>query len=151
MVAAITGLLLWFGMGLAFAAQEMGTVNTSKESVAKIQAYIESMKNKTPSIEEIAIYATLADGNTMRIACTELNKVGHPADPEDIDAIIENKVVIIEEGEVLDVTIPMVNTEGLPAAVAGIKVALGKNMTKDSAKEQALAMAKEIDVMLTAQ
>lgn len=146
-VSVVAGLMLWMAGSAAFAA-EMGTVDTSKESIAKIQNFVDNLKKSTPVIEEIAVYATLADGNTMRIVSTTPNMAGKPADPEDIDAIIENQVIVIEESGVVDVTVPMANAKGQPAAVAGIKIALKDGMTKDSAKEKAVTVAKEIDEML---
>lgn len=129
-------------------AGELGTVDTSKESVAKIQHYIEGEKKGNAAVKEIAVYATGTDGNTTRIASTDSSAIGKPADPEDIDAIINNQVVTIPEGKALDVTVPLTNDKGQPAAVAGIKMETSDKLDKKAAQSAAEGIAKKIGGML---
>lgn len=129
-------------------AAKMGTVDTSKPQVEKIQNFIEKLMQEDKSIDEISIHATGLDGNTKRIACTTTSKIGTRSDPEDIDAIIENKVILISLGDILDVTVPMTNEEGIPAAVAGIHLYLKDGLDNEGAKKHALDIAKKISKVL---
>lgn len=136
----------WLLAGAAYAA-DMGTIDLSKEKVAEIQQFIEGEK-KSAAFNEIAVYATDKDGNTTRIASTDKSAVGKPADPEDIDAIINDKVVSIPEGKTLDVTVPLHNDKGLPAAVAGIKLATTDSLDKNAAQKKAEEVAKKIGAIM---
>jgi len=137
-----------FFLAVTVQADEMGTVDTSKAHVAKIQKFIENLKSEDSTIEEINVHATGNDGETMRIASTTPGRAGTPSDPEDIDAIIENKVIVIPEGGSLDVTVPMANKAGMPAAVAGITIALKDGLDKAGATSKAVELAKKIDMIL---
>ena len=146
-ISVLVGFMLCMASRVALAVAT-GTVNTSKESIQKIQTFVDDLKKKSPVVKEICVYAALSSGSTMRIVSTVPSKIGKPADPEDIDAITENKVIAIDEGGVLDVTVPMVNAKGQPSAVAGIRIFLKDGMTQASAKEKAISMAKDIEKIL---
>lgn len=136
----------WLLAGSAYAA-ELGTVDLSKEKVAEIQQFIEAEK-KAGDADEIAVYATDKDGNTTRIASTDKSAIGKPADPEDIDAIINDTVVSIPEGKTLDVTVPLHNAKGQPAAVAGIKLATTDSRNKEAAQKMGEDIAKKIGALI---
>ena len=136
----------WLLAGAAHAA-ELGTMDLSKEKVTEIQQFIEDEK-KSGDVDEIAVYATDKDGNTTRIASTDKSAVGKPADPEDIDAIINDQVVSIPEGKKLDVTVALHNDKGLPAAVAGIKLGTTDKRDKNASQKMAEEIAKKIGAVM---
>ncbi len=145
-LALATMTIFFFAFGAQ--AEEMGMVDTSKPQVEKIQHFIDQLMQENKNIAEINIHATGNDGDTKVIASTTSSRIGSQSDPEDIDAIIDNKVVLITEGDVLDVTIPMTNKKGLPAAVAGIRLHMKNGLNKSGAKAKALDIAKKINAIL---
>lgn len=141
----ITFMILF--LGLTAHADEMGMLDTSAPQIERIQTFIEKLMKEDQSIKEINVHATGSDGDTKLIASTTPGKAGKTSDPEDIDAIIENKIVVITEGDVLDITVPMANEKGMPSAVAGIRIlSAGKN--SESVKSKAADLAKQIDAIL---
>jgi hypothetical protein len=144
-IVAILGVAWISNAATAFAA-ELGVMDLSKEKVAEVQQFIQKEKERG-GVDEISVYATDKEGNTTRIASTNLSIVGKPADPEDIDAIIDDKVVTISEGKILDVTVPIHNAKGEPAAVAGVKLEIG-GRDKEAVGKEAEEVAKKIGVIL---
>ena len=145
-LALATLTIFFFAFGAQ--AEEMGMLDTSKPHVEKIQHFLDQLIQEDKDIAGINIHATGNDGDTTVIASTTSSKIGTPSDPEDIDAIIENKIILISEGDILDVTVPMANKKGLPAAVAGIRFFLKNGLNKAGAKAKAIDLAKKIDAIL---
>lgn len=136
----------WVSSAVTAPAAELGVMDLSKEKVGEVQQLIQKEKERA-GVDEISVYATDKDGNTTRIASTNPGIVGKPADPEDIDAIIDDKVVVITEGKILDATVPLHNAKGEPAAVAGIKLEIGSR-DKDAVRKEAEETAKKIGAIL---
>lgn len=139
--------LLTLGMTLAtpINATESGRIKDSKDFRDKIQAYLLEVAKATTDIYEISLHAMLDSGDTVRIACTNLEKLGSPSDPEDVEAIIANQVIFIHEGEVFDVTVPLLNKQGLSIAVSGIKVEHKGKISQLEARQVAIRLAKKIE------
>jgi len=130
------------------AEDEMGMINVSKAKTAEVAKAIVALKGADSAIKEITVLVTGMDGNTMKIASTTAGEAGKDADPEDIDAILDNKVVAIVDGGSVDVTVPIANKDGLPAAIAGTTVSLENGLTKDKAQAKAEGIAKKIGAIL---
>jgi hypothetical protein len=139
---------VFFTLASAQAEDEMGTMNLSKAKIAKVATYIAKTQKSEKSVEEITILATDKDGNVSKIASTTASEVGKAADPEDIDAIIDNKVVSIVEGDSIDVTVPIANAGGMPAAIAGVTLSLKDGMSKKDAEAKAVAIGQKVDAIL---
>ncbi len=139
---------VFMGFTAAQAGDEIGTMNLSKAKVAKVAKFIAQEHKSTKVVEEITILAASMDGNVTKIASTTASEVGKSADPEDIDAIIDNKVVSIVEGGNIDVTVPIANAKGLPAAIAGVTISMQNGMTKDKAVELAKSIGQKVDKIL---
>jgi len=133
---------------VAYAEGEMGMLDVSKARVAEVAKYIETLKSSDADIKEITVLVTGMDGNTTKIASTTPGEAGKDADPEDIDAILENKVVPLVDGGSVDVTVPISNKEGLPAAIAGVTVSLENGLNLEQAQAKAVALAKKIGALL---
>ena len=145
-ILALAALLLTTGN--ARAEDEIGTMELSKATVSKVQSFIDKTLKEDKRVEEITVLATNKEGVTTKIASTTPSEVGKPCDPEDIDAIIDNQVVSIIEGTSIDVTVPIPNAKGLPAAIAGVTIFLKNGMDKPKAEALAVEIGKKIDKIL---
>jgi hypothetical protein len=133
--------------GSVNAGDEIGHLKSSNKLVDKIQSSI--VKMLKPPTYEISIHAMLETGETRRIASTTIRKKGTPSEPEDVEAILLDKVIFIHEGDIYDITTPLHNEKGEPFAVTGIKVKLHEeNVSKDTAKEIARNLSKKIEAKL---
>ncbi len=134
---------------VVYAGGEMGMMKITKDKTAEVAKYIADLKAQDGSIVEINVHVTGLDGKTMKIASTTPGKAGQPSDPEDIDAKMDNKIVTIVEGDNLDVTVPMVDKGGMPAALAGITISMKNGLTKEKALAKGKELAKKIEHILT--
>jgi len=139
---------LFFYAAAVHAEDEIGTMNLTKDHVANVAKFIDKVQKEDASVEEITILATNEDGDTTKIASTTASEVGKPCDPEDIDAIIDNKVVSIVEGDSIDVTVPIPNAAGLPAAIAGVTISMKNGMDKTKAEAKAVEIGAKVDKIL---
>lgn len=142
------GMVLLTANELAFAADAAG-VDTSAAAIKKLQSAIDEAKNSTPNVQVISVHAKQADGKTTKIASTKAAGIGSPSDPEDIEAIANNKVVVIEDKDLVDVTVPM-SVGGRPMAVAGIKIVPSGGASTAAIQKQAEEIAKKIQTVLVA-
>ncbi len=133
----------------ANAGDDMGMMKVTKTKTAEVAKYITSLKSSDSSILDITVLVTGMDGDTKKIASTTAGEAGLSADPEDIDAIMDNKLVVIPEGDSLDVTVPMANKSGLSAALTGVTLSMKNGLTIDKAKAKAVALAKKVEAILT--
>jgi len=132
----------------AYAGDEMGMMKITKAKTAEVAKYIAELKAEDSAVLDITVLVTGLDGNTMKIASTTPGEAGLEAEPEDIDAIMDNKVVAITEGDSLDVTVPIANKEGISAALTGSNISLKNGMTKEMAQTKVKEMAKKIERIL---
>lgn len=145
----VTAVALGVGLSITatpLLAQRGATIDSSPAAVQKIQTLITQLKGTDPTIQEISVHANDASGKTMRVASTTTNIVGQPSDPEDIAAISENVKKIANDGSVVDVTMPLVNTKGQAIAAAGVKVNNGGKIPP--AKKIAEDVAQKIQAAL---
>jgi len=133
---------------MAYAGDDMGMMKITKAKTAEVAKYIADLKAQDSTILDITVLVTGLDGNTTKIASTTPGEAGLSAEPEDIDAIMDNKIVAITEGDSLDVTVPMANKKGIPAALTGSNISLKNGMTKEKATAKVKELAKKIERIL---
>ena len=81
-----------------------------------------------------------AGGDATVCASTDAARVGTPSDPEDLRAMDTGETVVLDEGENLDVTVPLTNgAAGACTTVCGVTLRPG-----DRTREQTVAQAKAI-------
>lgn len=117
--------------GVAVAA----AVDSGVTSEQQLSRYAQTIVNKATAdndigIVEFSIHGKAPDGATAtgywRIASSDDDLIQTPSDPEDIDAITQNKYNVIygeEDGiKIIDITYPLHDITGVPIATAGIKL-----------------------------
>ncbi len=111
--------------------------------VRNIQALIDRTVTDYPYIIRLTIHAVPEGEKESRIiACNLREKIGRLSDPEDIEAMQKNCVIVLEEGANIDVTAPVVDEAGRPIAATGITVSVAQGESKQKAVEKALFIAR---------
>ena len=100
------------------------------KNIEHIQQLFISTTQKLPHVKRLTLHAL--DEKTqeyMHIASSVVSIIGTPSHQEDIDAILQNKSTLLyeikEDGDrYLDITYPIVNTQGVAIAALGIAASL---------------------------
>lgn len=109
------------------------------------QALVEKITAKYPQIVRLTIHAIPSGESKSRIiACNISEKIGKLSDPEDLEAMAQNKSIVLREGDNLDVTAPICNREGAPMAATGITLRFQEGESEKELTEKALSIAKEL-------
>jgi hypothetical protein len=80
----------------------------------------------------------------MQLASTMPERRGKPSDPEDIDAMRTGKDVVMDEPGALDVTVPILELDGKPTAVAGVTLRADKMADRDALIQKAKKIADSL-------
>jgi two-component sensor histidine kinase len=97
------------------------------------QVEIDDIVKKLPHISRFSIHAAAPRGKSpsgyWHLASSAPERIGRPSDPEDIEAINNDKHVVLFEADAernrhIDVTYPIHNLEGKAIAAAGITISL---------------------------
>ena len=100
-------------------------------SPGEAQRLVERIVAKHPNLVRLTIHAPPTGQTQSRIiACNVHEKIGKPSDPEDLDAMKTGKVVVLEEGDKLDVTAPILDEAGQAVATTGITLSFPRDPTK---------------------
>ena len=112
----------------------LGAVSCSSTAVKNTahpdaQRRLEAVVKQHPDIVRLTIHAVPRGETKSRIVATNVAaKLGAWSDPEDLQAMATQKPVIVEEGENLDYTAPVVDWQGQSVAAVGVTVK-GTNKT----------------------
>ncbi|WAM22704.1 MAG: HAMP domain-containing protein (plasmid) [Candidatus Methanoperedens sp.] len=127
---------LYEDRGVAIAKALDATIDGEAALVAPgyAQGLIDRAIESDMGIEEFSIHAKAPDGKSQsgywRLASNDRAIVETQSDPEDLQAIIENKYNVIQTMEngvrIIDVTYPLHDGSGKPIATAGIKFSMEK-------------------------
>ncbi|MEZ5964902.1 MAG: hypothetical protein R3F56_13765 [Planctomycetota bacterium] len=117
MVSKLAGVLLSLVTLTAVGCQGTG----GNEKFASAQQALQSVAANYPSLVRLTLHAMPQGEAQMKaIASTSADKCGKPSDPEDIAAVKDGKESVLEEGDNLDVTLPIADTNGHRIAAAGV-------------------------------
>ena len=120
------------------------TTEASEEGrFAQAQALIERIVSSHPDLVRLTIHAVPAGEKRNRIiACNIKEKIGMPSDPEDLEAMRDNRMVILKDGTNLDVTLPILDRSGRPIAAAGVTLPVRKGESKGEVIERARSIVR---------
>ena len=108
----------------------------------QVQALVERIASTYSEIVRLTIHAIPNGESQSRIiACNLKEKIGKPSDPEDLEAMKTGKVIVLKEGDNLDVTVPIYQA-GKPVATTGITLRLKKGESQEQVVQRALSIAK---------
>lgn len=115
------------------------------------QSIVLAAYRENPQLHRLSVHQALP-GTTepIVVASTWAEKLGKPADPEDLDAMRRGNVVVLENHNELDVTVPIQARGARHAAAVGVTFKTDQGADKQTMIELAKAIAKTIDDRMTA-
>jgi hypothetical protein len=114
----------------------------------KTQSLVDSLVGKHGNVVRLTVHAIPAGGTEYQAVASSLaSKRGKASDPEDLKAMHEGEIVVLDEPGGIDVTVPILEKDGKHTAAAG--VTLKNVMGREAAIVAAKAIAMEIDVALS--
>jgi hypothetical protein len=84
-----------------------------------MQAIIANIANNDSDIVRLTVHAPRPDG-MIAIASTAAAKLGKASDPEDLRAVETGVTVVMDEGDAIDVTVPIRQQDGAYTAAVGV-------------------------------
>jgi hypothetical protein len=117
--------------------------------ISVAQALVDRLVLEHPHLVRLTIHAVPTGETQSRIiACNLRHKIGLPSDPEDLEAIKENKTTVLREGGNLDVTAPIRDKAGLAIAATGITLKIENNVSADAVKMEAREIAAKMNKII---
>jgi hypothetical protein len=130
---------------LAAAGLSAGCEQSSAAPAKTAQAIVDDVAKKHPNVTRLTLHAKPAGGAQLQaVASTAADKRGKPSDPEDQKALDGGQEVVMEEGENLDVTIPLKDAAGKNDCVAGVTVKTA-GRARDAVIAEARTVADELN------
>jgi hemoglobin/transferrin/lactoferrin receptor protein len=112
---------------------------------SKAQKIVDDLLVKYSDLVRLTIHAVpLGEKDSRIIACNIDEKIGAPSDPEDLEVMKTNKIIVLKEGDKLDVTAPVRDKAGRAVAATGITLPLRKGETEEEVAEKAQSIAQEL-------
>lgn len=131
-----------FGLGfLAVLASCAGGAETN----AGIQQILDQVQAKHTDLVRLTVHAVPA-GKTeaCAVASTAADKRGKPSDKEDLQAMSTGKEVVLDEGENVDVTVPLPGADGKNIGAVGVTIKGGAGKSRDQLVAQARSIAQSV-------
>jgi len=112
------------------------------------QAVVEAIAKANPDCTRLTVHCTPA-GAAGPIACasTAPAKKGKPSDPEDVKAMATGQTVVLEEGDALDVTVPIRAKDGKFLSACGVTLKTA-GMSRDQVVAKATSIAKDVEAKI---
>ncbi|HLU38371.1 MAG TPA: hypothetical protein VK081_03240 [Planctomycetota bacterium] len=109
------------------------------------QQLVEQVAANHPDVARLTLHARPA-GSTqlMAVASTSSAKRNRPSDPEDVQALERGEEVVLQEGDHVDVTLPMTDVDGSRSWVAGVTLR-PEGRSREEVVARARAIAAELD------
>ena len=109
------------------------------------QAVVEATAAKHPDVQRLTVHRVPPGGGEVcAVASTSEDKLGKPSDREDKEAMETGKVVVLDEQGAVDVTVPVLETNGKWMAAVGVTWKPGIAGTKESLTMRARDIASEV-------
>ena len=141
--------LVWITMflGCHLPSQHLGA--GEPERFKEAQSIVESLAAKHSPVVRLTIHAVPTGERTSRIIASNVKeKIGKPSAHEDMEVMRTGRIVILKEGDNLDVTAPVPDKNGKPIAAAGITLRIAAGETEAEQIEKAKAIAKELGIAI---
>jgi len=113
---------------------------------AAAQKVVDGVAKRHPEVTRLTIHAVPAGkSGPIQLASTMAERRGKPSDPEDLKALSTGEQTVLDEKGALDVTVPILLTDGKPGAVAGVTLAVAADSDRDALIAKAQAIAAEVE------
>jgi hypothetical protein len=123
---------------------------TPASDATTAQQVVEDVARRHRDAVRVTVHATPAGSAQLHaVGSTSAAKRGKPSDPEDLRALETGEAIVLEEGNNLDVTIPMTDAAGKRTWVAGVTLR-GSGRTRDQLVADAHVVARELDAAVRA-
>ncbi|GAB4139273.1 MAG: hypothetical protein Fur0037_05400 [Planctomycetota bacterium] len=108
-----------------------------------LQSLVDSLMARHAAVARLSVHAPRAEGGRLiTVASSACERWGKDSDPEDARAVATGEVIVLDEGALIDVTIPILMKNGKHTAAVG--VTLRGTADRDGAVAEAKAIANEV-------
>ena len=114
---------------------------------ASPQSIVEATAAANDGCTRLTLHCVQEDGSTKVCASTAKERIGTASDPEDLRAMKSGETVVLDEGEAVDVTVPIVQTDGKWTTVCGVTLERA-GQTKEMSIERAKTIAEAVKASL---
>lgn len=123
----------------------LGACASMKGPYPAAQDIVDGVAAKHPDLVRLTLHA-IPEGKTVctQVASTEKGRRGKPSDPEDLKAMKTGMEIVLDEGEALDVTVPIIKKNGKATAVVGVTLPTGGGMSRAELIYKAQGIADEV-------
>jgi hypothetical protein len=119
------------------------TTDASRDEGA--QEIVDLMVANYSDLVRLTIHGEPAGERAMKIiACNIKEKIGARSDPEDLEVLLTNEIVVLKGGDNLDVTAPIRGKDGKPIAATGITIRFREGKAEEDVVSRARIIAEEI-------
>jgi hypothetical protein len=130
---------------LALLLCSCGASADNGEEPADVQRLVEQIVARHPKLVRLTIHAVPTNETESRIIASNISdKVGNLSDPEDLRVMTTKEVVVLREGNNLDVTMPILNKAGKAVAATGITLAEDGVTDEKALMMEAQVIAQEV-------
>lgn len=113
------------------------------------QSIVQSVAQLHSECVRLTVHATPAGGGAVcAIASTAADKLGMKSDPEDLRAMATGTVQELQEGDNLDITVPIATAAGPNMAAVGVTLAGEITKNRALAVERATEIAKAVEMAM---
>ena len=106
---------------LALLLCSCGASSDNGDESADVQRLVEQTVARHPKLVRLTVHAVPTGETESRIIASNISdKLGNVSDPEDLRVMTTKEIVVLREGNNLDVTMPILDTAGKPVAATGI-------------------------------
>jgi len=113
-----------------------------------VQTVLESTAGNYDDCTRLTMHCPQADGSMKVCASTDAARVGTMSDKEDMQAMNSGETVVLEEGDALDVTVPLMGDDGKCCCVCGVTLK-SNGMSREQTIERATMIAKAVQAQMS--
>ncbi len=130
---------------LALLLCSCGAISDNGEESADVQRLVEQIVARHPKLVRLTIHAVPTSGTESRIIASNISdKLGNLSDPEDLRVMTTKEIVVLREGNNLDVTMPILDKAGKAVAATGITLEEDGVTSETALMMEAQVIAREL-------
>ena len=136
---------------LALLACSCGAPSDNGKKSSDVQQLVEQIVERHPKLVRLTIHAVPAGETESRIIASNISeKLGNLSDPEDLRVMATKEIVVLREGNNLDVTMPILDKAGKAVAATGITLEQDGVTGEQALMMEAQAIAQELTTEIQA-
>ena len=136
---------------LALLLCSCGAPSDNGEESADVQRLVEQIVARHPKLVRLTIHAVPTSETESRIIASNISdKLGNLSDPEDLRVMTTKEIVVLREGNNLDVTMPILDKAGKAVAATGITLEEDGVTSETALMMEAQVIAQELTMGIQA-